>query len=245
MNNIVSSAISSVTFHREARIYSLYSTLCLFLFIVSFNYSVSLWSDFKTTEANLKQELQSCLKKSEEYNLLLDSFEQDQLVLSDKENFLLFMEKNKYESLKKGNDTDILFLNQKIDDYNSDSSKIKRWIVAGTTSFLSFYFFIFWGVVAVFVHRNNSKVYSECQSCGRTVNSVLMNYGTEMDKTLSRCFCNKCYRNGLFLDQNLTPKEMEKQILEEMACRNFPQSAIVKKIKRVKKLKRWEYYNRY
>lgn len=46
-----------------------------------------------------------------------------------------------------------------------------------------------------------------CQSCGIPLTET--NRGTEADGTLSPSYCNLCYRNGAFVEPNITFAEMK------------------------------------
>lgn len=81
------------------------------------------------------------------------------------------------------------------------------------------------------------KVFTYCQSCARRFNSALFK-GTKIDNTESKSFCIDCFKNGEFIEKDLTYAEMERRTLENYIHSNNHQKKS-KLIKRLKNLDRW------
>ena len=80
-----------------------------------------------------------------------------------------------------------------------------------------------------------------CQSCGLPLNDRIL--GNEINGTFSSEYCYLCYRNGQFLQLDLTLLEMQQQVIQriDQAPINKFQKWILKKIYplQLKALKRW------
>jgi len=85
--------------------------------------------------------------------------------------------------------------------------------------------------------KQNEKVYSHCQSCGKDFSSM-RKYGTNKDKSTNFAFCIKCYRKGHFENSKLTKDEFSKEFLAEFEQKSWLTKAFVKR--RLGGLERWK-----
>jgi hypothetical protein len=76
-------------------------------------------------------------------------------------------------------------------------------------------------------------LYQCCQSCARNF-SPLIKYGTEVDGMKSSAFCMDCYENGHFTNEDLTERDVIKNINRQSRF-NFGVSKFVKELVRWKK----------
>lgn len=238
--------LSSFVSNRYAKTYWLVFVVSLSILTLSFNAFLSNNKAGFEEEMQLYKEDKDYKKKREAYNSTIRAY-RDMQKKADEAGFLsLEKEIVKYESLLIENKKDIEFIELKTKQFNE---LIPKWRNRYLTFLLiSIFASAITGVSllhALYYQIENSRVHDECQSCGRSLNSVLMNYGTESDQSQSRSFCNKCYGNGKFLNPEMTPDEMRIQIHKELEGRNFSESSITHNIARVGKLKRWKYYKQY
>lgn len=56
------------------------------------------------------------------------------------------------------------------------------------------------------------KVYKQCQSCGMPLRRDPEGGGTEQDGSRSRMYCSSCYRNGAFIEPELSVQEMQVRV---------------------------------
>lgn len=56
------------------------------------------------------------------------------------------------------------------------------------------------------------KAHSQCQSCGMPLEKDRQGGGTEADGSRSRKYCSFCYRQGRFVDPNLTLAQMRARV---------------------------------
>lgn len=84
------------------------------------------------------------------------------------------------------------------------------------------------------------KCYKQCQSCGMPLALDAQNGGTEQDGSKSCVYCSSCYKNGKFINPNLTLKEMQelvRRVLRDEAKMNLIFRWFA--IRQIPKLKRW------
>lgn len=80
-----------------------------------------------------------------------------------------------------------------------------------------------------------------CQSCGLPLNERIL--GNELNGTFSNEYCYLCYRNGAFIDPNLTIEDMKKRVvgmIDQTPTNKF-QKWMLKKVYplQLHSLKRW------
>ncbi|ESU20209.1 hypothetical protein FEDK69T_30240 [Flavobacterium enshiense DK69] len=82
----------------------------------------------------------------------------------------------------------------------------------------------------------NEKLYPFCQSCGKKFTSV-RKYGKEIDSTDNLAFCEECYNDGKFTNDEITKEEFIEKSNIEIKDKNW----LVKKIlkSRFQNLERW------
>lgn len=78
-----------------------------------------------------------------------------------------------------------------------------------------------------------------CQSCGRPLKEDIK--GTEKDGSLSLDYCDLCYKNGRFIDPDITLEQMQEVCIKAMRDMHFPKF-LAKHIAKsqLPKLKRWQ-----
>lgn len=80
-----------------------------------------------------------------------------------------------------------------------------------------------------------------CQSCGLPLNERVL--GNENNGAFSQEYCYLCYRNGRFIQPNMTLEEMKQQVIKmiDQSSSNKFQKWILKKVYplQLKVLKRW------
>lgn len=79
---------------------------------------------------------------------------------------------------------------------------------------------------------------THCQSCGRKFTSIVIR-GTNNDSSESKSFCSSCYKNGSFVEPDLTIEEFQERCFVEIGKRK---SKMEKKrlSNHFKKLERWD-----
>lgn len=55
----------------------------------------------------------------------------------------------------------------------------------------------------------NTKKYKQCQSCGMPLKRDVNGGGTEKDGSKSHMYCSSCYKDGEFITEAKTAKEMQ------------------------------------
>ena len=80
-----------------------------------------------------------------------------------------------------------------------------------------------------------------CQSCGLPLNERVL--GNENNGSFSKEYCYLCYRNGRFIQPNMTLEEMKQQVIKmiDQMPSNKVQKWMLKKVYplQLKTLKRW------
>ncbi len=86
----------------------------------------------------------------------------------------------------------------------------------------------------------DKPTYSDrCQSCGKRFNSVVQYADDGNIKNYS--FCNSCYKDGSFIEPNLTKAEMKLRTKDYLISYNVEQKEIKKIVKKIDSLDRWSY----
>jgi len=79
-----------------------------------------------------------------------------------------------------------------------------------------------------------------CQSCGMPLSKDPMGGGTEADGTRSTEFCSWCYREGAFVEPNLTLQEMVLKVEGKLREMHLPGFLVRRFSKTVPSLRRWQ-----
>jgi hypothetical protein len=83
------------------------------------------------------------------------------------------------------------------------------------------------------------QAYKSCQSCGMPLKKDPQGGGTNADGTRSQMYCSYCYRNGAFVNSDMTLEQMQafcKGKMKEMGLPGFLAGLMTKGIPR---LERW------
>lgn len=83
------------------------------------------------------------------------------------------------------------------------------------------------------------KLETYCQSCGMPLDNPDLQ-GTEKDGSKSDEYCKYCYRNGDFINPNMTLKEMTSLVITQMEKMNIESKIIDKALSALPNLKRWK-----
>lgn len=83
------------------------------------------------------------------------------------------------------------------------------------------------------------KLETYCQSCGMPLDNPDLQ-GTEKDGSKSDEYCKYCYRNGDFINPNMTLKEMTSLVITQMEKMNIDSKIIDKVLSALPNLKRWK-----
>lgn len=84
--------------------------------------------------------------------------------------------------------------------------------------------------------KQNEKLYSWCQSCGKSF-SPIIKYGTNEDSSDNYSFCDTCYTDGKFNNPNLTKDEFMELVKNEISHKSWWSKNIL--ISRFHHLARW------
>ena len=240
-------SVSSIKLDRSVHFCWLFFLLCSIvafsLFKFAFSMKSEMWSridDLGRMQCEIEKTALSCDQYLNYY------IEQSSQATDIDTKFQLSQKIAEYENLKAQNDLERNYYQKQLTDFDEGlKSTLDRMLLCVLVMGL------FVGLIALSLSRvlivlyENSKVYTKCQSCGRTQNSVLMNFGTERDGTHSRCFCNQCYVTGKFINPNMTLEDMQSQVRKEMAEKGIPVKMIDKECQTINKLKRWVYARTY
>lgn len=77
-----------------------------------------------------------------------------------------------------------------------------------------------------------------CQSCAKGFNSMIK-YGSEKDGTKNYHFCQDCYKNGEFVNSELSLAEMKQNIENEMKEKGKTKKQIKRQLRRIDFCERW------
>ncbi|MBE4704223.1 zinc ribbon domain-containing protein [Spiroplasma platyhelix] len=85
-----------------------------------------------------------------------------------------------------------------------------------------------------------NQSYKKCQSCAMSIKKD-ENKGLEANKTLSMKYCQFCYKDGEFIEPNITLKEMQEKCAEFFKIEHPVMSTLFGKkyITSIAKLERW------
>lgn len=241
------SPVSPIDLSREAKFFWLLLLPSIALVYFSFIYAISTWKKLDERGNALVQQQYECQKDSDSYALFLHDYK---LLYSKTDNedvkHQLAIKIIEYKNLKYQNKIEAEYLQWRISEHQADSKKPIRQIVFFiSTAFLIGYLSIVLLFILLKIQYKNTKVYKECQSCERTIDLIIMNYGTERDGTFSRCFCNQCYKDGEFTEPLVTLEEMKQKVLKEMIKKGTLPYVIERKVNRIYKLKRWQITSNY
>lgn len=78
-----------------------------------------------------------------------------------------------------------------------------------------------------------------CQSCGMPLNKDPQNGGTDSDGIKSTEFCSLCYKDGNFIDDCKTAKEMQKFCIQKLNESGMPKLVAWLFTRGIPRLKRW------
>lgn len=85
-----------------------------------------------------------------------------------------------------------------------------------------------------------AQEYKKCQSCAMPIKRD-ENKGTEKDQTLSFKYCQFCYKDGAFIEPNITLKEMQEKCSEFFKIEHPVMAVLFGRayIASIAKLERW------
>ena len=78
-----------------------------------------------------------------------------------------------------------------------------------------------------------------CQSCSMPLDNPDLQ-GTEKDGSKSNEYCKYCYRDGAFINPDMTLKEMTSFVITQMEKMNMDSRAIDLAVSALPNLKRWK-----
>jgi len=79
-----------------------------------------------------------------------------------------------------------------------------------------------------------------CQSCSMPLDNPEL-LGTEKDGSKSQEYCKFCYRNGAFINPEMTLKEMTSLVISQMEKLNIDSKEIDMAVSSLPNLKRWRH----
>jgi hypothetical protein len=77
-----------------------------------------------------------------------------------------------------------------------------------------------------------------CQSCGMPFGGEVER-GTELDGRESDDYCIDCYKDGNFVEPDLTLEMMVEKVTNQMRIEGFPEKMITVNTNKMAKFKRW------
>ena len=78
-----------------------------------------------------------------------------------------------------------------------------------------------------------------CQSCSMPVDGPEL-WGTEKDGSGNPVYCKYCYRDGSFINPDLTLEEMRFRIIDRMEKAKIPADIVEAAVSKLPFLKRWK-----
>ena len=169
------------------------------------------------------------LKVNDSLSLILESYLKKNLEVSKKKDLLEIKE---YE------------LNSNLEAFKEIYELIK--IYFGLGALLFFIGLITWERTEnyeekILKRQNIDKpTFSEhCQSCAKNFNSMIK-YGSEENGTKNYHFCQDCYKNGEFVNSELSQVEMKQNIENEMIEKGKTRKQIKKYLRRIDYCERWK-----
>lgn len=237
------SSIAPIELSRESKSPWLQCLIYFFMCSVCAFAAYSIWTKSIVQKRNvLNKEFIECQKNDSIYNYSLKEYKKLLSLIKTEDNRCLIQSKIiETECLKYQNIVKKEVVDREIEEYlywNAKYHKIFIVLLFLTIIFAYILFFQLWIVVKVEYY--NSKSYSYCQSCGKTLSRVLRNYGTERNGQNSPCFCIDCYQNGKFVFPDISLDEMSRKVQKEMKRKNIPDKKIKRKIKNLSYLERWK-----
>ena len=79
---------------------------------------------------------------------------------------------------------------------------------------------------------------NQCQSCSMPLNDH--NRGTEKDGSPSAKYCNLCYKDGAFINPDMTVEQMQETVVTALQKKRWPKFAAKLAARQVPKLERWQ-----
>lgn len=79
-----------------------------------------------------------------------------------------------------------------------------------------------------------------CQSCGMPMKQDLQHGGTEVDGSRNPDYCSFCYRDGRFIQEHFTAKDMQHFCVVKMAEQGIPKAQAWLLTRGIPRLKRWK-----
>lgn len=83
------------------------------------------------------------------------------------------------------------------------------------------------------------ETFKNCQSCGMPFKKDVNGGGTNLDGTVSKKYCSKCYENGEFTSPDMTATKMQVLVKEKLKEIGFPGFIAGFFTRRIPKLERW------
>lgn len=86
--------------------------------------------------------------------------------------------------------------------------------------------------------------YNKCQSCAMPIKKAT-NRATELDQSLSNKYCKFCYKDGMFIEPNITLIQMQEKCAKALKEEHPFISMLFGKtyVKSISKLERWNTKN--
>lgn len=81
--------------------------------------------------------------------------------------------------------------------------------------------------------------YKFCQSCGMPMAKDPNKGGTNKDSSISNKYCSYCFKNGSFLDNFTTAKEMQNFCIDKLVEMKTPRILAWLLTRNIPKLERW------
>lgn len=90
----------------------------------------------------------------------------------------------------------------------------------------------------------NKPDYKKCQSCAMPIKKD-ENKGTESNKTLSKKYCQFCYKDGIFIEPSISLTEMQEKCAEFFKIEHpiFALLFVKKYVASIANLERWKQNN--
>jgi hypothetical protein len=85
-------------------------------------------------------------------------------------------------------------------------------------------------------------VYKNCQSCGMPLKRDVAGGGTHADGTRSLMYCSHCYKDGQFIQPNITVDEMKLLVKGKLKGFGIPGLLTGVFTRNIPKLARWKHH---
>lgn len=244
----VLSSIAPLELSQEAKSPWIQFVICFTLSFLCIFFAYSIWTK---SIVGKKEELLNGLieyqKKDSLYSSNLREYEKLFSIVTNESSKCLIRSKiSDIEFLKCENLIKKEVIDRYIEFYGKQSAKIYTVLIVLFFFIVCFVYLQILLIIKILkIEYLNSKSYPYCESCGRALNRILMNYGTERNGQISQCFCIDCYQNGKFVFPSITLDEMEKRVQKEMESKCYSKKQIERRLKKLHKLKRWKLATRY